>query len=255
MEGGVEVQRLHREGIAPSLLVAGHADGVVRLFMNGFLPCAVIRLAQDSSIENVQITPDLSTFSILSACPPGLKLSVFEMSIVPDCLPELQVLSKMYSRLTAALEYLDETLEQIGEAWEEVTVELDKKLASFADSIELNQGTIGSELLDLLLCGQPTAELEHFLLRDLTEKGLKKLQDSTDNSYNNVQMLILKYLHAVSQSILLILSELEGLVMASSGKYATVGIQVETIRAAQERAVEFWCKGYELQQVVGETRN
>ena len=231
MAGGEEVQRLHREGITPSLLVAGHADGVVRLFMNGFLPCAVIRPAEGSSIENVQFTPDLSTFSILSTCPdkPELKHSVFEMPVVPDCLPELQVLSKKYSRLTAALEYLDETLEQIGEAWEEVTVELDKKLASFAGSIEPNQGTIGSELLDLLLCGQPTAELEHFLLRDLTEKGLKKLQDSTDNSYNNVQMLILKYLHAVSQSILLILSELEGLVMASSGKYATVGIQVETV--------------------------
>ena len=155
------------------------------------------------------------------------------MSVVPDCLPELQVLSKMYSRLTAALEYLDETLGQIGEAWEEVTVELDKKLASFADSMEPDRSTIGSELLDLLLCGQPTAELEHFLLRELTEKGLKKLQYSTDNSYHNVQMLILKYLHAVSQSILLILFEMEGLVMASSDKYSLLGVHVETIRATQ----------------------
>ena len=181
--------------------------------MNGFLPCAVIRLAEGSSIENVQFTPDLSTFSTLSACPdrPGRKLSVFEMLVVPDCLPELQALSKMYSRLTAALEYIDETLEQIGEAWEEVTVELDKKLASFADSMEPDRSTIGSELLDLLLCGQPTAELEHFFLRELTEKGLKKLQYSTENSYHNVQMLILKYLHAVSQSINFILFELEGM--------------------------------------------
>ena len=52
---------------------------------------------------------------------------------------------------------------------------------------------------DLLICGQPTAELEHFLLQELTEKGLKKLQDSTDNSYLNIQRLVLKYLHAVAQ--------------------------------------------------------
>ena len=83
--------------------------------------------------------------------------------------------------------------------------------------------------------GQPTAELEHFLLQELTEKGLKKLQDSTDNSYLNIQRLVLKYLHAVSQSINFILFELEGLVMASSEKYSVIGVRLETIRAAQSR--------------------
>ena len=48
-------------------------------------------------------------------------------------------------------------------------------------------------------------------LQELTEKGLKKLQDSTDNSYLNIQRLVLKYLHAVSQSINFILFELEGM--------------------------------------------
>ena len=47
---------LNREGITPpSLLVAGHANGVVKLFMNGFLLCAVINLAgEDAAIHNVQ---------------------------------------------------------------------------------------------------------------------------------------------------------------------------------------------------------
>ena len=43
--------------------------------------------------------------------------------------------------------------------------------------------------------------------------------------------------------------------MASSDKYAIVGVRLETIRAAQSRAAKFWCKGYELQQVVDESRN
>ena len=42
----------------------------------------------------------------------------------------------MYSRLTATLEYLDETLKQINEAWEGIVVELDRKLASYADTME-----------------------------------------------------------------------------------------------------------------------
>ena len=257
VEGGEEVQRLHREGITPpSLLVAGHANGVVKLFMNGFLLCAVINLTAESSIENVQVAANISTFSILSVRPdkPELKLSVMDMSVVSACFPELQVLSSMYSRLTATLDYLDETLKQINEAWEGIVVELDRKLASYADTMEPHRSSVGSELLDLLICGQPTAQLEQFLLQELTEKGLKKLQDSTDNSYLNIQRLVLKYLHAVSQSINFILFELEGMVMASSDKYSIIGVRLETIRAAQGRAAKFWCKGYELQQVVDESR-
>ena len=50
----------------------------------------------------------------------------------------------MYSRLTATLEYLDETLKQINEAWEGIVVELDKKLACYADSMEPHRSTVGS---------------------------------------------------------------------------------------------------------------
>ena len=42
--------------------------------------------------------------------------------------------------------------------------------------------------------------------------GLKKLEASTDNSYLNIQRLVLKYLHVVAQSINFILFEIEGVV-------------------------------------------
>ena len=55
------------------------------------------------------------------------------------------------------------------------------------------------------------------------------------------------------QSINFILFELDGMVMASE-RYSVIGVRLETIRAAQSRAAKFWCKGYELQQVVDESR-
>ena len=67
------------------------------------------------SYFSAQVADNISTFSILSTAPDTseLKLSVLDMSIVAGCFPELQVLSSMYSKLTATLDYLDETLKQV----------------------------------------------------------------------------------------------------------------------------------------------
>ena len=66
-----------------------------------------------------QVADNISTFSILSTAPDTseLKLSVLDMSIVAGCFPELQVLSSMYSKLTATLDYLDETLKQVRDSF------------------------------------------------------------------------------------------------------------------------------------------
>lgn len=64
---------------------------------------------------------------------------------------------------------------------------------------------------------------------------------------------MLKYLHVVSQSINFILFEMQGLSEASE-KYGVLGVKTSTIVAAQKRAALFSCKGYELQEVVYQSR-
>ena len=51
-------------------------------------------------------------------------------------------------------------------------LEMDTKLAGYA---ELNPtGTVAADFLGLLLFGTFTRELEQFLCKDMTEKGLKR---------------------------------------------------------------------------------
>lgn len=94
-----EVQKLHKEGVTPvSLLIAGHEDGSIRLFMNGFLLCAemdlrVLASASQCCIEDVQVASNLSTFSALSTGPnctlgktmKTLKLSVLNLPLISTC--------------------------------------------------------------------------------------------------------------------------------------------------------------------------
>jgi anaphase-promoting complex subunit 4 len=103
------------------------------------------------------------------------------------------------------------------------------------------------------LLGTPSAELEHFLLQDLTEKGLKKLGHSIDVSYSNVQRLVLKYLHTVSQALNFHLAEMVGLVRASDKYESVLKVTEESICIAQKHATTLWAKGIELQQVIDES--
>ena len=89
---------------------------------------------------------------------------------------------------------------------------MDSKLENYASNLDpCEPAAMSADFLELLMFGTVTNALQFLLLQDLTEKGLKKLESSTDNSYLNVQRLVLKYLHVVSQSLNFYLAEMNGM--------------------------------------------
>ena len=54
---------------------------------------------------------------------------------------------------------------------------MDNKLRHFASHMPDQHG-MAADFLELLMLGIPSPELEHFLVQDLGEKGLKKLGHS-----------------------------------------------------------------------------
>jgi len=78
-------------------------------------------------------------------------------------------------------------MQAITEAWESILLEMDAKLASYASTVA--EGAVAADFLDLLMLGVPSPELELFLQRDLTDKGLKKLSQSIELSHSNIQVI------------------------------------------------------------------
>lgn len=85
------------------------------------------------------------------------------------------------------MDYLSRILMAISEAWETILLEMDEKLAKYA--ADKPAGSVAADFLELLMIGVPSQDLVNFLLRDLTEKGLKKLGHSIDMCYNNIQVM------------------------------------------------------------------
>ncbi len=150
------------------------------------------------------------------------RVTVFSMPIVAACFNELIRLSHYYSLCHGIVGYSKGLIKLISEMWEGIVSELDSKLCRFGASLlrlpaysgEESGAAMATEFLELLLMGTPSAETQNFLLRDLGEKGLKKLIASVDQSYVNISRLVLKYLAGMSQSLCAFLGELHGIVMA-----------------------------------------
>ena len=141
---------------------------------------------------------------------------------------------------------MSDTLKQISEAWESILLEMDQKLNSYSQKMPDEHG-MAADFMELLLLGTPSSDLEDFLLRELGEKGLKKLGHSVGSSYSNIQRLVLKYLHTVSQALTFHLSESVGQIKASDKYESVLKITVDSVSKALKDAAAFWAKGIELQ--------
>ncbi|ESO93065.1 hypothetical protein LOTGIDRAFT_232820 [Lottia gigantea] len=112
-----------------------------------------------------------------------------------------------------------------------------------------SKGTICNDFLELLLFGVPSWHLKAFLLHELTEKGLKKLGHSVENSYSNIQKLVVKHLQIVGQSIVYHLDEFRGM-SSWYEKFGILGLEQTALQEAVKTAGSFMLKTCELQQVI-----
>lgn len=258
-----------------TVLLAGTSRGTVYVFMSGYLLCmkvslseVVLREVQKEKkefevnegetpcwrVEDIVMAGNMKTFScVVTGEDSGSKkamLMVINCPLLASCASELSVLADKYSLIHGTLKYMDDTIKQIIEAWEGILLEMDTKLSSYDEKNP--PGTVAADFLELLMFGMPSTELQNFLMHDLTDKGLKKLGHSVELSYSNMQRLVLKYLHAVAQSINFHLGDMVGLTRASH-RFSVIGVTVETVETARYQAASFWSKGVELHQVIDES--
>lgn len=94
--------------------------------------------------------------------------------------------AQVQANVECLMDYLSQTLMAISEAWETILLEMDEKLARYEESDA--PGALAADFLELLMIGIPSSKLESFLLRDLSDKGLKKLGHSIEICYSNIQV-------------------------------------------------------------------
>ncbi|XP_066998816.2 anaphase-promoting complex subunit 4 [Anabrus simplex] len=258
VEENLEDAKKVREQTYLNVLLVGIASGKLYMSIFGLFPCGVLDLnkyvdCHNCSVIDADLSEDLTFLIVMLSCSSdkgeGRQLTVvlFDTPILSAQSCELHTLALKHGQLASLLGYLAHTMSSITEAWENILVEMDSKLASYASTVP--EGSVSADFLDLLMFGGTSQELEMFLLQDLTEKGLKKLGHSIELSYSNIQKLVLKHLHSVGQSLVFHLAELRGMARRTD-RYQVLGLKEEAVAAAVTAAGAFLVKATEVQQVI-----
>lgn len=241
-----------------NLLLVGLSNGKLCLSVFGLFPSAIIDIKSyinnheciilDSNIsKDFKVIFVVVSLKVLESEEYTTSVLLLNSEILSSNCLELHTLALKYGHLVSSIDYLNQTLQSIMESWENILIEMDSKLTAYASKVPT--GRVSADFLELLMFGTPSPEMGVFLLQDLTERGLKKLGNSIELSYLNIQKLVLKHLHSVGQNLAYHVDELWGLSRCPN-YFQILGLNESLINKAFISTGSFLIKATEVQQVI-----
>lgn len=225
----------------------------VQILALGIFLCGSIKLAEifgkEGTVLNMHMPVDFSYLYV------AIQYFYGKVEVVTIKLQECDTdwndvydLAFKHDQLLTSLDYLDQTMKNILETWENVSfMEMELKLSSYCPE---NSDMVSTDLLELLIYGILSERMEIFLKKDLTDKGIKKIGLSIESSHTNVQKLVVKQLSEVTNQILFQLVEISGM---SLKKYECLGLTEHSVEKALRSAKRFLIKCNEVQIVIEES--
>lgn len=152
-----------------------------------------------------------------------LVYSLLDAKILHENYVQIKLISTKFGMLFSMLTVLKSVIKEMEELWEDILVEMDQKfqlyaLEKYSNSNKNNTNTsnagggnsqmpgsdssLVNDFMLLYAFGSCSDHFKTFLLQDLTEKGLKKLEVSVENYYSNIQRLLNGNFHQYVKNIL-----------------------------------------------------
>lgn len=151
-------------------MIVGLKSGAVCLFIFGILSCGKIDICkhlnvkpEDFEIIDARMSVDFHTTFVIVKLRNKLKTLVFENELFQEYTMPLLNLARKYGHILGTMDYLEDIIQCITEAWETALLEMENKLTKYASSQP--EGVVSADFLDLLMFGFPSESLEQFLTR------------------------------------------------------------------------------------------
>lgn len=141
-----------------------------------------------------------------------LVYSMLDSKILYENHQQIKLISTKFGMLFSMLSALKSVIKEMEELWEDILVEMDQKFQLYAlekyssnnngvnnpnkpQNGNANDSSLVNDFMLLYAFGTCSDHFKNFLLQELTEKGLKKLEISVENYYSNIQRLLSGNLH------------------------------------------------------------
>lgn len=236
-----------------NLLLIGMDNCEVQILALGIFLCGSIKLAEmfgkEGTVLNMHMPLDFSYLYVAIQYFYGkVEIVTIKLQECDTTWNDVYDLAFKHDQLLSSLDYLDQTMKNILETWENVSLmEMELKLSSYCPE---DPEIVSTDLLELLIYGFLSERMDLFLKKDLTDKGIKKIGLSIESSHTNVQKLVVKQLSEVTNKILFQLVEISGM---SLKKYECLGLTEGSVEKALQSVNRFLMKCNEVQIVIEES--
>lgn len=171
---GIESYQCLSESLNPIFLVVSCEDSISLITLGGLRSGTIelkSHISQPYEVLEARLTSANNNLLVLVREGDSYKALVFDNEFLRDYMAPLITIAKKQRLIEVTLKFLSTIVETVIEAYETVSIEVDNKLAASNLNIEKMYGTLSADLLELLLFGTSTPELEKFLITDMTQKG------------------------------------------------------------------------------------
>jgi anaphase-promoting complex subunit 4 len=183
-------------------------------------------------LKSCFLSHNLSFISTLGLTEENLLVySLLDTQILNQNHVQIKLVSRKFGLLFSMLTSMKGVIKEMEELWEDILVEMDQKFQLYAlqkyqngskgnnasrrETGKENQPSDSSSLVNdfmlLYTFGSCSEQFKTFLMQELTEKGLKKLEQSVENYYSNIQRLINGNFQQISLCMFYHLNELYGM--------------------------------------------
>lgn len=233
-----------------NFLLVATTHGKIHIYVYGILDCGIIDVAKDLNnpqinLLEIKLSESLKELYVVYELEGKIDVLIYENQTLLKNYVALWRISVKYGIILNILIYIEDTIQHITEAWEIVLLEMDKKLSKYAK--KQPPGAVSADFLELLMFGYPSEALDNFLTHDLSERELKKLKHSVEQSYGTIQKFVVKPLHNAVVSLFYQISEIYGM---HQNVFFYEDLLGEPTREAMMNVGSFLIKNYELQQTI-----
>lgn len=143
-----------------NMLIAGYGNGSIHLNIFGRFPFCTVHLHEllnddygEYKILDVNLSDDFSILQVfyLDKATKNVFVAVLNVSVLSAYSEEVFIVANRHMQIAHLLTNVDQTMISITEAWENIILEMDTKMANYAASVP--DGAVSADLLELLMMG------------------------------------------------------------------------------------------------------
>lgn len=240
-----------------NVLAAGTRNGFVNLYLFGIYKACTIRIPNSPAINYLSFIDDLGHLNVvweLNDARQKHNISTYKIHTLKKNQEHYFVVATIYCKIKSLIQYLNDSIQTMYEIFESILLEIDNKLSNYMLKNQRKKDKrnhdvlLADEFLELLVFGNATDTLEKFL-HDFFHKGLKKLGQSIETAYSNIQKLVVVNLQRVTQHIFSYLHTLRAISQWKT-EFHELEIDTNFVNDALRSVGSFYLKTVEFQQVI-----